>query len=69
MKRFEDKVITIPESACHWWTAALNDDGYGRFVYDDKVVRAHRFSYELYVGPIPEGLCVNCTLVSTLFTF
>jgi hypothetical protein len=31
-------------------------DGYGRFWVDGRYVRAHRFAYELVVGPIAEGL-------------
>ena len=32
--------------------------GYGQFVVHGKLFRAHRYSYELYVGPIKDGLCV-----------
>jgi hypothetical protein len=44
---------------CFLWTARLNNWGYGVF-HDDAgdTVSAHRFSHELFLGPIPEGKCV-----------
>lgn len=48
---------------CWCWTAALNrENGYGRFKVHGKMVGAHRFSYMLSYGPIPEGLviCHKC---------
>ena len=40
---------------CWTWTGSLAR-GYGRFFVDGKSLFAHRFAYEHYVGPIPEGL-------------
>lgn len=40
---------------CWGWRGALTD-GYGRFYTGQSSVAAHRFAYELFVGPIPEGL-------------
>lgn len=60
-RRFWDKVDKIP-GGCWLWTASTRHKGYGAFVYrrDGKTVngRAHRYSYELHVGPIPDGLMV-----------
>jgi hypothetical protein len=47
-----------PTGFCWLWTGNVNDAGYGRFGAGGKIHRAHRFAYELLVGPIPEG----CTL-------
>lgn len=44
---------------CWLWTASTNDYGYGQFgVTPHRIVRAHRFSYELANGPIPAGMYV-----------
>ena len=42
---------------CWLWTGQLNESGYGRIV-DSGTHRvfAHRFAYELLIGPIPDGL-------------
>ena len=58
--RFEEKVMTIPWTGCWLWTGQLIG-GYG-IIHDDsrvsKARKAHRISYEIYNGPIPNGLCV-----------
>lgn len=40
-------------SGCWIWTASLNN-GYGRYTVEGRSVYAHRFAYELWVGPIPD---------------
>ncbi len=39
---------------CWLWTAGLDRDGYGYGNFRGKRFRAHRFSYELLIGPIPK---------------
>ncbi|SRR6266404_1011855 len=56
-QRFEEKFRVTP--GCWIWTAGKNNDGYGLIWRDDKIVRANRVSYELYVGPIPDGLIIR----------
>lgn len=47
-------------NGCLLWTAGTNDGGYGRFaISHDTNVAAHRWSYEHFVGPIPDGLTVD----------
>lgn len=54
-----------PAEGCWEWIRQRRTDvGYGRFFYQGKVRLAHRFSYEMHVGPIPSGyeldhLCRN----------
>lgn len=63
-KRFWSKVRKTTSTGCWEWICALRH-GYGAFFYGrdesgKKIVRpAHRVSYELLVGPIPEGLEID----------
>jgi hypothetical protein len=41
---------------CWIWLRGKLKEGYGQFWNGEKTVMAHRFAYELLVGPIPEGL-------------
>jgi hypothetical protein len=46
--------------SCWLWKAAKDHLGYGRFgAENNKVVLAHRYAYELLVGPIPAGLTLD----------
>lgn len=55
---FLSKVRTGPD--CWEWTAYKNPAGYGRAVGPDgRKQYVHRITYELFVGPIPEGLTVD----------
>ena len=54
IERFWEKVDKT--GPCWEWTAS-KVYGYGQFgIAHQKHARAHRFAYELLVGPIPEGL-------------
>ena len=44
--------------SCWLWLAATSH-GYGTFQSNGKLVRAHRYAYELLVGPIPGGLVID----------
>jgi hypothetical protein len=41
---------------CWQWTDSLAIEGYGSFRVGDRSIRAHRWTYEHLVGPIPAGL-------------
>lgn len=53
-ERFWAKV-QVTES-CWVWTAAMDGHGYGAFWYQRKVAKAYRAAYEMFVGPVPEGM-------------
>jgi len=54
--RFWSKVEKA--DGCWLWTAYCGKWGYGSFCVGDSMVLAHRVSYELAYGPIPDGLDV-----------
>ena len=66
-ERFWAKVVPEPNSGCWIWCGDTNGNYGSHSMYVDKKpfrVLAHRFSYELLVGKIPEGkqidhLCKN----------
>jgi hypothetical protein len=51
--------VDIREDGCWIWTASLDRSGYGRFFFSSPTRLAHRASYELLVGPIPDGLEID----------
>lgn len=63
-RRLEERSIRIPFSGCQVWMGPTNGEGkYGRGGYGVVTVNgehkyAHRLSYELNVGAIPEGMMV-----------
>ena len=62
-ERFWSKVDKTPgygpDGDCWFWAGAKNDGGYGKITANGRrAYRAHRLSYELVHGPIPEGQCV-----------
>lgn len=58
LERFLSK-IKIAENGCWEWLGAHNDKGYGHFDVGSrnsrKTMITHIYSYETFVGPIPEG--------------
>lgn len=61
LRRFSQKYEVDVESGCWNWTAAKGVGGYGRFRSGGRepIVLPHRWSYEHYVGPIPDGLQID----------
>lgn len=61
-EEFEEAVMSkvdIDEHGCWLWNVAQSSAGYGRFSYKGKMFSAHRVSYELHKGPIPDGLQID----------
>lgn len=74
-ERFDAKWCFDPTTGCWVWTASKHPLGYGHLMIGSRTDRtkrpgrAHRISYELYKGPIPEGLeldhlCRNTSCVN-----
>ena len=57
INRFES-FFTKFEDRCWMWCGAKDRDGYGHIKVKGKLRVAHRLSWEIYIGPIPEGLNV-----------
>ena len=49
-------------TGCWNWKASFHRDGYGFFRFEGKMQLAHRVSYKLFKGPIPEKMyiCHTC---------
>ena len=62
-ERFWAKVKRLGRDECWLWTASTRNKGYGAFCWRNEhgaqvQDRAHRFSYLLHYGAIPDGLFV-----------
>ena len=59
--RFDSHYTPEPMSGCWLWTGFYRPTGYGQFIAKNIAPtprNAHRFSYALHVGPIPDGTYV-----------
>lgn len=66
--RFHD-LVDRRDDGCWIWRGAVGTNGYGQIKAFGRMVSAHRFAFELYSGPIPDGamllhscdnkMCVN----------
>lgn len=54
-KNFLSYVVPEPNTGCWLWVGAHDNGGYGIF----RNQKAHRFSYTLHRGEIPEGLVLD----------
>lgn len=58
LDKFETNYIPEPNSGCWLWTGAQHRQGYGSLSWKHKPMLAHRVSWEIYRGKIPDGLLV-----------
>lgn len=49
----------VKQDGCWRWTGPKNQQGYGILSLKHIVISSHRFSYEHYIGPIPEGKLIR----------
>lgn len=59
LKRFYAKVSGAHDTSCWEWQGNVNPSGYGYFSENKRVLLAHRWAYERFIGPIPEGLHID----------
>ena len=50
---------TTKTESCWLWTGTKTSGGYGRILRGSKEMYAHRYSYEHFIGPIPDGLVID----------
>ena len=55
LEYFQRRILKT--ESCWLWQGKVNNSGYGSFSVDSLL--AHRFAYESWVGPTPEGLHVD----------
>ena len=58
LNRFWSKANKISPNDCWEWIGSRTIKGYGLFCIEGKNMRAHRLSWQVANGEIPEGLCV-----------
>lgn len=58
-----DHYWTLGANGCHEWAGCKDEDGYGKFYFNNRNHPAHRWAYEQIHGPIPglvpDHLCRN----------
>lgn len=65
-ERLLNKIMRVPPpdgivGECRLWTGHCNEKGYAKIQFNRKSRRASRVAYELFVGPISEGLVIDHT--------
>lgn len=55
VRHFWQKVCRVSDDSCWLWCGGVKSNGYGRW----SRWYAHRFAYELCVGPIPKDLTID----------
>ncbi len=58
LARFWHYVYPEPNTGCWLWGGGDQSNGYGLFWAKGKAWRVHRWAYQHFIGPIPEGLYV-----------
>lgn len=56
--RLERMIVRVPMAGCWLWAWAVNRNGYGKTKSDGRHITAHRWSWVIHRGSIPNGLFV-----------
>lgn len=59
VKRFWQRISPEPMSGCWLWLGSWDKQSYGQMQFGGRVQKAHRVSYEMHKGPIPQGLHID----------
>lgn len=62
LARIDRKIRVVDQGtheSCWEWLGAITDRGYGRVHHNGRPRKAHRVTYELLRGPIPDGLVID----------
>jgi hypothetical protein len=51
--------VEVDSNLCYLWTGARTKGGYANLRHDGGYAYGHRLSYEVCIGPIPEGLDID----------
>jgi hypothetical protein len=57
-ERFDSRYV-IDAADCWIWKGSISTAGYARLSIAGRPAYAHRYAYERYVGPIPDGLVID----------
>ncbi len=57
--RFWSKVDRRGDDECWPWGGNIDIGGYGFFKVDGKMLKAHRWAYEQFVGPVPSDMTLD----------
>ena len=58
-QRFAMQWMPEPNSGCWLWCGTMSNVGYGKlYAFGQTKASAHRVSYQLHVGAIPDGMMV-----------
>ena len=57
--RLLSRVSPEPNTGCWLWFGAMREDGYGKMLLRSRQTRPHIIAYEVFVGPVPQGLVLD----------
>lgn len=66
VRRFLKNVELEPTRGCWLWKPSKDRNDYGSFQMPNKMYRAHRLSYMMFIGPVAEDrlICHECDVPS-----